>query len=180
MLRLAMVCMMGMLWSGEPPYPDDVPVTDGFLPRFPTVKEMNVEDAEMKRLEKDHSPVAQTGKPNPCDSVTPEAQMSCPLTDKVVAVEPIPQGVRLLVHRGLPPDQMRDELICQLSLAEVKADTPPSCTFLGPDMVVAVRPQGKGTTAVEIVTDPPDAARASVLQTKAKTAFPKARKAAQQ
>jgi hypothetical protein len=177
MLRLAMVAVMGMLWSGEPPYPDDVPVTDGFLPRFPTEKEMSEEDKQMNRLEdKERGPVAPTDKANPCDTVAPEAQMSCPLSDKVVAIEPLPQGVRLLVHRGLPADQLREELTCQVSQARVRSDTP-SCAFIGPGMDVAVRPQGKGTTAVDIVTSPPDAAKAGILQKRVEIAYPRARKA---
>ena len=117
-----------------------------------------------------------TGEANPCDGVSPEAQMSCPLADKVVAIEPTSQGVRLLVRLGLPANQLRDELVCQVSQARVNSDTPPACGFIAPEMDVVVRPQGGGTTAVEIVTSPPDEAKASILQERVKTAFPRARK----
>ena len=178
MLRLAMVGVIGMLWSGEPPSPDDAPVTDGFLPRFPSEKEMAEEDRQMNKLEdKERGPVAPTDEANPCDNVAPEAQMSCPLSDKVVAIEPIPQGVRLLVHRGLPADQLREELTCQVSQARVRSVSSPACSFIGADMDVAVRPQGKGTTAVEILTSPPDQAKAGILQKRVETAYPRARKA---
>jgi hypothetical protein len=174
MLRVAMACVIGVLWGGEPPYPDDIPVSDGFAPRFPSEKNKAEAGAPVPRAEE--PPPVPTGEANPCDSVPPEAQMSCPLADKVVAIEPTSQGVRLLVLRGLPANQLRDELTCQVSQAQTRSDTPPACSFIGPDMNVVVRPQGKGTTAVEIVTSPPDEAKASILQERVETAFPRARK----
>ena len=148
-------------------------MTDGFSPRFPSEKEAEAA-AQVTRVEE--PPVIPSSKANPCDGVPPEAQMSCPLADNVVAIEPMSQGVRLLVRRGLPANQLRDELICQVSQARIRSDTPPACAFIGSDMNVVVRSQGKATTAVEIVTSPPDEAKASILQERVKTAFPRARK----
>jgi hypothetical protein len=153
---MAMVCVIGVLWNGEPPYPDDVPVTDGFSPRFPSEKDWNEAGPPVRRVE-EPTPVIPTNKASPCDGVLPEAQMSCPLADKVVAIEPMAQGVRLLVRRELSASQLRDELVCQVSQARIASDSPPpACGFIGPDMNVVVRPAGKATTAVEIVTSPPD------------------------
>lgn len=173
MLRLAMVCLIGVLSSGEPPYPDDVPVTDGFSPRFPSEKDWAEAGPPPRRVE-EPTLVIPSDKANPCEGVSPQAQMSCPLTDKVVAIEPMSQGVRLLVRPALPANQLRDELICQVSQARTRSETPPACMFIDTDMNVVMRPQGKATTTVEIVTSPPDEAKASVLQERVKTAFPRA------
>lgn len=176
MLRVLLVgCAMGLLWFGQ--RQGELP-DDGFDDRFPLRAERPKPEAGLATEQRARvmAPVVPSGGVNPCDGIAPQDQLSCPLTGRVTAIEPITNGVRLLVRRGPPPNKLRDQLVCQLSLASVKPDTPAACSFLGPDVNVVVRSLEKAITAVEILPSPPDEARVGLLQERIEAAFPNARK----
>jgi hypothetical protein len=177
MLRLMSVAFgAALLWGAQPP--DEIPAEDGLSPRFPSRLGAPADEAPLHNPRpKPPAPVATLGGDNPCDGVAPEAQLSCPLTGRVVAVEPITQGVRLVVRKGPPANQLRAQLICQMSQAAAEPDRPPACSFLDADMNLVVRVQNRTTTAVELLPSPPDEARLGMLQQRVESAFPGARKA---
>lgn len=176
MLRVLLVgCAVGLLWSGQ--RQGELP-DDGFDDRFPVRAQRPTPDAGLPTEPPVRvvAPVVESGRSNPCDGVTPQEQLSCPLTGRVTAVERFSQGVRLQVRRGPPVEQLRNQLICQLSQAAVNPDAPPACTFLDSNLNVIVRAQGKGATAVELRPAPPDETKLGLLQERVETAFPDARK----
>jgi hypothetical protein len=178
MLRVLVVgCAVGLLWFGQPARQGEWP-DDGFDDRFPLRAEAPKPDAGLAREPPVRviAPVVPGGRANPCDGVPPQDQLSCPLVGRVTAVERTSQGVRLVVRRGPPVGQLRNQLICQQSQAAVRPDEPPACSFLDPELTVIVRDQGNGTTAVELRQTPPDAAKVGLLQERVETAFPAARR----
>jgi hypothetical protein len=168
-------CAMGLLWFGQ--RQGELP-DDGFDDRFPLRAEAPKPDAGLATEPpvKVIAPVVPGARANPCDGVPPQDQLSCPLTGRVTAVERMSQGVRMIVRRGPPPGQLRNQLICQQSQAAVKRDEPPACSFLDPELTVTVRDQGNTTTAVELRPTRPDAAKVGLLQERVETAFPGARR----
>lgn len=176
MLRVVAIgCAAALLWLGQ--RQGELPEGDGFPARFPSELGRPDGGSPPEQRVKVMTPLVEVGTASPCQGVAPEDQLSCPLTDKVVAIEPITQGVRLLVRRGPSANKLRDQLVCQVSLASAKPDTPPPCSFLGPDVNLVVRPRGKSTTAVEILPAAPDGANVGLLQERVETAFPQARRA---
>jgi hypothetical protein len=170
--RVAVVCAVA-LWLGQ--RQGQTPQDDGFSPRFP--RESARPDAGAP------PPTALPPVPPPvgagaaaCTGVPPQQQLSCPLSGRVTAIEPISQGARLVVRRGrLSADGLRAQLLCQLSLAGARAELTPACSFLAPGMDVIVRTRGRSALAVELLA-PGDDAAAGILRQRLQTAFPRARR----
>lgn len=176
MLRVLVVgCAMGLLWFGQ--RQGELP-DDGFDDRFPLRAEAPKPDAGLptQPAVKVITPVVPGARANPCDGVPPQDQLSCPLVGRVSAVERTSQGVRLVLRRGPPAGQLRNQLICQQSQAAVRPNEPPACSFLDPELTVVVREQGKAASTVELRPSDPDQAKVGLLQKRVEAAFPGARR----
>lgn len=171
MVRLLMVVVL--LWAGQ--RQGQVPAEDGVSPRF--VPEAARPDAAASAARTPVAPPAAGADVAACSGVLPEQQLSCPLTGRVTAIEPVSQGVRLVVRRrGLSADQLRGQLVCQLSMAATRSELSPPCSFLAAGTNVVVRPRGKSALAVELLLTPGDEAAVGLLRERVETAFPKARR----
>jgi hypothetical protein len=124
-------------------------------------------------LEVCSEPLAPT--PDACTDVPAGDRLSCPLDNGVAALEPVADGVRLLLERGIgPPDRLRAAFACQLSVAQLDPDAPPPCPFLTADTGVVVC-ERRGRAIVDLFVDP-RIADPGVLRERLEVAFPNAKR----
>jgi hypothetical protein len=172
MRRLAMLWAVGT-WLAAEKAPPLSPADDDVSPRFPQ-SAGRTPDAGAPVATQGPSPPE--GQPSVCVDVPPEAQLSCPLSGRVTSLEPVSRGVRLVVRRrGLVAEQVRAALSCQVSLAAVRKEFRPACSFLSPGMNLVVRERGRSSLSVELLLPTADDGPLGLLRQQVESAFPRAR-----